>query len=139
MSSWGIHMNSSTDKDFRSFAERFVRCYWEEVSRGSPEFANHSDPCEQSPEELLAEIDWETPRQSDNAVSTDGQWSLQMANTSGDAWRFTFRLDGSEWVLVTATSGSRRKPARVDLLDETYARDFRPFLNRIIRKARNGP
>jgi len=127
---------SAIDAEFKRFAQRFVRCYWEEIARGAPEFASHSEPCKQTPEELLQEIDYDASCERAEGESVcDGTCVLRMVGAGGDAWRFTFRQGNAKWLLVAATSGSKQDEARVDLLDEVYAQWFRPFLERIIDSA----
>ena len=58
-----------------------------------------------------------------------------MSNTIGDAWRFVFANDRRLWTIETATSGSMPEINLVDLLDETYAEYFRPFLDRVLANA----
>ena len=110
------------------FASQFVRCYWEEVASNPPEFADHSDPCTESAEELLATISSECQK------SSTGELTVVMQSTSGDAWRFVFKRRDGDWVLQVATSGTPASPDQVDLLDSTYEPSFGPFLQRILAR-----
>ena len=111
------------------FVDRFVIAYWDDVANTPSEFADHSDPCEESLEELLADVtvDW--------SQNTPEHLRIEMSNTIGDAWRFVFADNRGTWVLKTATSGSLPDINRVDLLDSTYNDYFRPFLDRVIANA----
>ena len=110
------------------FASQFVRCYWEEVASNPPEFADHSDSCTESAEELLATIS------SECQGSSTGDLTVVMQNSSGDAWRFVFERRDGDWALQVATSGTPASPDRVDLLDSTYEPSFGPFLQRILAR-----
>ncbi len=126
------------DITFEQFAHQFVRCYWEEVARGAPEFAGHSEPCDRTPEELLQEIKYEASLEfAEGGSACETMYALRMMDTAGDVWRFWFRHGSNRWFLVRATSGSSQDEARVDLLDEVYGHWFRSFLERIMDNASN--
>jgi len=125
---------TATDQTFGQFAERFVRNYWTEVSNGSPEFVGHEKPCNQSTDELLSEVEYQTWTQLDEASGTN-VFTLVMTNRSGDVWSFTFRASTCGWTLVSASSGNLQNIERVDLLDEVYAYWFQPLFDRVIRNS----
>ena len=90
------------------FVDRFATAYWDDVANNPSEFADHSDTCEESLEELLADVtvDW--------SQNTPEHLRIEMSNTIGDAWRFVFADNRGTWMLKTATSGSLPYINRVD-------------------------
>lgn len=125
---------SPTAADFTVFCQRFVRNYWDEIAQGSLELPG-SEPCEQSLEELLTEIEFSSSCEDDGDRKNLGLFILRMTNTAGDVWRFTFRAKNGQWAIQSATSGSPSNDARVNWLDEVYSQWFRPLLDRLIRKS----
>ena len=115
--------------DASQFVKRFVNAYWEDVANNPAEFADHSDPCSETLDELLADVTVNWTQNSPEHLN------LEMSNTIGDAWRFVFANDRRLWTIETATSGSMPEINLVDLLDETYAEYFRPFLDRVLANA----
>jgi hypothetical protein len=122
--------NSPTAAEFTDFCWRFVRNYWNEIAQGTPELPG-SEPCEQSLEELLSEIEYSSSCEHDGIR----EFTLRMMNTTGDVWRFKFRPKNGQWVIQSATSGSHYDEARVNWLDAVYSPWFLPLLNRVIRKS----
>jgi len=117
--------------DASQFIDRFVNSYWADVADNPPEFADHSDPCTETLDELLANVanNWQQ--------NTPEHLAIQMSNTAGDAWRFVFSNSRHQWTIKSASSGTLPDIDRVDLLDETYVEYFRPFLDRVIATAQS--
>lgn len=115
--------------DASQFVDRFVNAYWADVANSPPEFADHSDPCTETLAELLADVTVDWRQNAPNLLT------IEMSITAGDAWRFVFSNASNQWAIRSASSGTRPRIDRVDLLDETYADDFGPFLDRVIANA----
>ena len=111
------------------FTDSFVRSYWAEVVSDPPEFADHSDPCTETLEKLLADVTVEWHQNAPEHLE------IVMQNRSGDAWRFTFVNSANKWTIHSATSGSPPSIDTVNMLDEVYSEYFRPFLEHIITAA----
>jgi hypothetical protein len=126
--------NSSTAAEFAVFCKRFVRNYWNEIAQGSAELPG-SEPCGQSLEGLLSEIEYSTSCEHGGDRRALGLFTLRMTNATGDVWRFTFRSKNGRWTIQSASSGSPNNDAGVNWLDEVYSQWFLPFLHRIIGKS----
>jgi len=111
---------------FETFADAFVRAYWQVVQGG--EFAMPPDePVEEIIEELLGEVSHRTEHRS-------GAHELHMENAHGDRWRFSFHARGGRWELVAASAASDGESSH-DLLGPVYAWYFEPMLRHVVRVA----
>ena len=124
-------MRSPATQEFADFAQRFVANYWRDIALGGTDHFPGSEPCRQTPEELLSEVEFDTWCEPGLTGPYATCFMLQMVGKYLDAWTFTFHESHPGWSLAAATSGSKSKPAQTDLLDGCYSRWFRPFLERI--------
>ncbi len=121
-------MNAAAHSKFEVFAQKFVRKYWETIKSGAFPMSP-DEPVEQTVEELLSEISYETEFKP--ALGHDGaSHMLRMTNTHGDSWSFIFRDSNRRWELVGASAKSDSETSH-DLLGPACAQHFAPFLHHV--------
>lgn len=125
-------MPSTLHASFDSFAQSFVRAYWETVKHG--DFAMPpNEAVEETVEELLAVISHSTEIQLVPGPS-DILFKLRMTSEYEDCWLFAFRDTSAGWTLVSCLT----QPGSVtqnNLLEAPYSQWFKPFLEHVTRRA----
>ena len=125
-------MNVAAHARFESFAQTFVRKYWETVKSGA--FSMPPDePVRETVEELLSVVSYETKFRA-ASVREEASYVLHMTSTHGDWWDFVFRDSNQRWELVAASAESGSRTPH-DLLGPVYAQYFAPFLHHVARAA----
>ena len=119
-------MSTAAVFKFESFAEVFVRKYWETIKSGAFSMHPH-EPVKESIEELLSEVSHRTEFHREGSLH-----ELHMENAHGDWWRFAFRASGGRWELVGASARSDSKTPH-DLLGPVYSPHFAPLLRHVER------
>ncbi len=113
---------------FDQFAKRFVYFYWKDVANNESDMPPN-EPCEESLEEILADITWEITQ------AQDRYFLAMRCVSSDDGWWFDFSWKRNSWASVAAKVGSPPNYDRVDLLDDLYKKWFGPFLQKAIDRA----
>jgi len=115
---------------FDTFAQDFVRRYWETVKLGTFPMPPN-EPVEESLEELLSAVTFET----EPSQKTKGDYLLTMRSKLGDWWRFTFRESAHRWEVIGCSASSEVPSRPHDLLDSVYGQYFGPFLRHVTENA----
>lgn len=110
---------------FHSFANGFVRSYWETVKeRKFP--MPPDEPVDETLEELLSAVSVNVATQSD---------TITMTSKHGDWWEFSFRKVAGAWTIDSARAKSLSPKHPHDLLGPIYSQYFRPFLEYVTQTA----
>ena len=112
---------------FETFAQRFVRAYWETVKSGAFPMPPN-EPIDETVEELLSAV-WhrtELDESSDCSIL-----HVQMTSTIGDWWRFSFREAAGAWTIIGGLAKSNEKRNPHDLLGSIYEPHFGSFLRHV--------
>ncbi|MCA8983455.1 MAG: hypothetical protein KDA76_06830 [Planctomycetaceae bacterium] len=120
------NMLHSLEENFKSFAGRFVRSYWQVVKNGDFQMPPN-EPVEETVEELIADVSFTTGVR-DASRKSKAVYELLMTGKLGDGWRFGFRWDHDRWKLIDCTARSDNESQPHDLLGEIYSKYFSPFL-----------
>ncbi|MFG0262697.1 MAG: hypothetical protein ACF788_09935 [Novipirellula sp. JB048] len=121
-----VEMSGSVPAGFASFANRFVRSYWQTVKSGDFPMPPN-EPIEETVEELIAEISFTTGvRDAPKNISV--VYEVLMTSRLGDWWSFGFRHDPDGWQLIECTARSDDESKPHDLLNAAHSEYFRLFL-----------
>lgn len=115
---------------FDTFAQSFVRNYWETLKLGTYPMPPN-EPVEESLEELLTAVTFEISP----ASKVQNGRLLTMRSKRGDWWTFTFRDSPHGWEVIGCLANSDDSSHPHDLFDTNFGQHFGPFLRHVTAKA----
>lgn len=112
---------------FETFAQRFVRAYWETLKSGA--FPMPPDePIDETVEELLSAVSHRTELNESRGCPI---LNVQMTDTLGDSWLFSFRETAGTWMIFGCSAKSDDEQNPHDLLGSIYEPYFGAFLRHV--------
>jgi hypothetical protein len=112
---------------FETFAQRFVRSYWETVKSGAFPMPPN-EPIDETVEELLSAVSHRTELDESRDCPI---LHVQMTGAFGDWWRFSFREAAGTWMIIGGLTNSNDKQNPHDLLGSIYEPYFGSFLRHV--------
>jgi len=106
---------------FEEFVSKFVIEYWTDVKRGAPEFADHTEPVDESLEDLLSQINY--------SISEPN--ILNMKHEIGEGWQIIFEQTQNGWRVSDYSAGPNSYLTKRNYFCSVYKPLFEPFFNRI--------